>query len=222
MLLSTLTIRKFWLTDSRPLPPSPGISPIWKKEGSDVENHTEPQQHNNQHTAQPPSIPSLRLCTRSTQAARWRRGEPPPSHLGPAGGGHVFQDLIWLYESKNIKLTMTMFWPLGTDEQALKAASQKKGEKWRGDYQCCLRLSRLLGVWMLSLFMIVLLFAPLWLLPCWDRLHDCGSRSSTVDDVPNRRSENASNQRMEYLADITPIFFFIHNAMLYIYYSWPT
>ena len=32
-----------------------------------------------------------------------------------------------LYESKNIKLTMTMFWPLGTDEQALKAASQKKG-----------------------------------------------------------------------------------------------
>ena len=57
-------------------------------------NHTEPQQHNNQHTAQLPSIPSLRLCTRSTQAAQWRRGEPPPSHLGPAGGGDVFQDLL--------------------------------------------------------------------------------------------------------------------------------
>ena len=45
--------------------------------------------NNNQPTAQPPSIPSLRLCTRSTQAAQWRRGEPPPSHLGPAGGGDV-------------------------------------------------------------------------------------------------------------------------------------
>ena len=32
-----------------------------------------------------------------------------------------------LYESKKVKLTMAMFWPLGTDEQALKAASQKKG-----------------------------------------------------------------------------------------------